>query len=157
MREKIWKNRKFCKKIAIFANFWFLRIFALKEAWGNFLHKSCLKIQVLPVDLSPFQKKSIVRFVGKLTLKIGGFLNFFLVFCKNPPNGWKYGKVIWMFFEAFAKAFHHVLKIWKSVDGRLRKCANHFGPKNDLFSLADFHYNALADFAQILTEGAHGR
>ena len=61
-----------------------------------------------------------------------------------------------MFFEEFAKAFHPVLKIWKSVDGRLRKCANHFGPKNGLFSLADFHYNALADFAQIFTEGAQG-
>ena len=103
-----------------------------------------------------FSKKSLDRILKDFLAKMGGFFNFFSVFCKNLPNGWKYGKVIYMFFEEFAKAFHHVLKFWKSVNGRLRKCANHFWPKNGLFSLADFHYNALADFAQILTEGAQG-
>ena len=89
-------------------------------------------------------------------LDIGGFSvkkrGNFLFFCKNLPNGWKYGKVMKNVFEEFAKAYHHV-KFFEnpSTDGWEIQCW-----KNGPFSLADFLCLALTDFFEIFSRPTLG-
>ena len=147
------KNVKKCKNwpkndpLLVFADFHAEGVYG-----GTFCIKGESKLRTQWFIIAIFKKIYGLVFGGFSVKKRGNFL----VFCKNPPNGWKYGKVIWMFFEEFAKAFHHVLKFWKSVNARLRKYANNFWPKNGPFSLADFYYNELADFFKIFSRRTLG-
>ena len=71
---------------------------------GTFCIKGESKLRTQWFIIAIFKKIYGLVFGGFSVKKRGNFL----VFCKNPPNGEKYGKVMLMFFKEFAKAFHHV-------------------------------------------------
>ena len=148
MREKNAKNMKNLQKFSKNPSFLVFADFHHEGGFRGTFGIHHVKIQVLPVDLSPFWKKSIVvDSLAHFLANIGGFFSFFLVFCKNPPNGWKYGKVIFINLVEFCKTFHqknfceNPSKIGRDIDFW----------KNGPFTFADFYYFLWGAFAQILT------
>ena len=149
MWEKMRKNFKKCKNwpkndpLLVFADF-----HAEGVPGVTFCIKGESKLRTQQLIWAIFRKIEWLDFGGFSVKKRGNFL----VFCKNPPNGEKYGKVILMFFEEFAKAFHHV-KFFEnpSTDGWEIQCW-----KNGPFTLADFYKNEFADFFKIFCGPALG-
>ena len=139
------KHEKFSKKpsFLVFADFHAEGVYG-----GTFCIKGESKLRTQWFIIAIFKKIYGLVFGWFSGKKRGNFL----VFCKNPPNGEKYGKVIKMFFEEFAKTFHHV-KFFEnpSTDGWEIQCS-----KNGPFSLADFYKNEFADFFKIFSRPTLG-
>ena len=143
------KNLKKCKNwpkndpLLVFADFHAEGVYG-----GTFCIKDESKLRTQWFIIAIFKKIYGLVF-GWFSGKKGGI---FLFFCKNPPNGEKYGKVMLMFFKEFAKAFHHV-KFFENrlTDGWEIQCW-----KNGPFSLADFYKNEFADFFKIFSRPTLG-
>ena len=133
------KNLKKCKNwpkndpLLVFADFHAEGVYG-----GTFCIKGESKLRTQWFIMAIFKKIYGLVF-GWFSGKKGGI---FLFFCKNPPNGEKYGKVMLMFFKEFGKTFYQKIffenlsKIGWDID-----CW-----KNGPFSLADFYKNEFADF-----------
>ena len=103
MWEKIRKNLKKCKirpkndPLLVFVDF------HVEGVYGDtFCIKDESKLRTQWFIIAIFKKIYGLVFGGFSVKKRGNFL----VFCKNPPNGEKYGKVMLMFFKEFGKTFY---------------------------------------------------
>ena len=101
--EKMRKNLKKCKNrpkndpLLVFADFHAEGVYG-----GTFCIKGESKLRTQWFIIAIFKKIYGLVFGGFSVKKRGNFL----VFCKNPPNGEKYGKVMLMFFKEFGKTFY---------------------------------------------------
>ena len=93
------KHEKFSKKpsFLVFADFHAEGVYG-----GTFCIKGESKLRTQWFIIAIFKKIYGLVFGGFSVKKRGNFL----VFCKNPPNGEKYGKVMKNVFEEFGKTFY---------------------------------------------------
>ena len=103
MWEKMRKNLKKCKNrpkndpLLVFADF------HAEGVYGDtFCIKDESKLRTQQFITAIFRKIKWLDFGGFSVKKRGNFL----VFCKNLPNGEKYGKVMKNVFEEFGKTFY---------------------------------------------------
>ena len=103
MWAKMRKNLKKCKNwpkndpLLVFADFHAEGVYG-----GTFCIKGESKLRTQWFIMAIFKKIYGLVFGGFSVKKRGNFL----VFCKNPPNGEKYGKVMKNVFEEFGKTFY---------------------------------------------------